>query len=57
MALKVGSWLGHYEVTTLMAQGGLGEVDRVRDNPLKRDVAPKLLLAPLTQRDATPRTR
>ncbi len=39
MALNVGSRLGHYDVTALIGQGGMGEVYRARDTKLGRDVA------------------
>ncbi len=38
MALKVGSRLGHYDVTAKIGEGGLGEVYRARDTKLDRDV-------------------
>ena len=31
MALNVGSRLGHYDVTALNGEGGMGEVDRAPD--------------------------
>ncbi len=43
MALEVGSRLGHYDVTALIGQGGMGEVYRARDTKLGRDVALKVL--------------
>ena len=43
MALTVGSRLGHYDVTALIGQGGMGEVYRARDTKLGRDVALKVL--------------
>ena len=39
MALQVGSRLGHYDVTALIGEGGMGEVYRARDTKLDRDVA------------------
>ncbi len=39
MALNVGDRLGHYDVTALIGQGGMGEVYRARDTKLGRDVA------------------
>ena len=38
MALEIGSRLGRYEVTALIGEGGMGEVDRARDTKLDRDV-------------------
>ncbi len=43
MALNVGARLGHYDVTALIGQGGMGEVYRARDTKLCRDVALKVL--------------
>ena len=43
MPLTVGSRLGHYDVTALIGQGGMGEVYRARDTKLSRDVALKVL--------------
>ena len=31
MALDVGSRLGHYEVTALIDEGGMGQVDEARE--------------------------
>ena len=44
MALNVGSRLGHYQVTALIGEGGMGEVYRARDTKLHREVA--LVLRP-----------
>ncbi len=38
MPLNVGDRLGHYDVTALIGQGGMGEVYRARDTKLDRDV-------------------
>ena len=39
MALEIGSRLGHYDVTALIGEGGMGQVYRVRDTNPDRDVA------------------
>ena len=43
MALQVGSRLGHYDVTALIGEGGMGRVFRATDTQLGRDVALKIL--------------
>ena len=43
MALEIGSRLGHYKVTALIGEGGMGQVYRARDTKLDRDVALKVL--------------
>ena len=43
MALQIGSRLGHYDVTALIGEGGMGQVYRARDTKLDRDVALKVL--------------
>ncbi len=42
MPLNVGARLGHYDVTALIGQGGMGEVYRAKDTKLDRNVALKL---------------
>ena len=44
MALTVGSHLGHYDVTALIGEGGMGEVYEAADTKLNRRVALKILL-------------
>ncbi len=43
MALEVGSTLGHYDVTALIGEGGMGQGYRATDTQLGRDVALKIL--------------
>ena len=43
MALEVGSRLGHYEVTALIGEGGMGQVYQATDTKLNRQVALKIL--------------
>ena len=43
MALAVGSRLGHYDVTALVGEGGMGQVYRATDTQLHRDVALNIL--------------
>ncbi len=50
MALTIGSRLGHYEVTALIGEGGMGQVYEARDTKLKRKV---VLPQALTERGWT----
>ena len=43
MALNVGSRLGHYDVTALIGEGGMGQVYQATDTKLQRQVALKIL--------------
>ncbi len=43
MALAVGSRLGHYDVTALIGEGGMGQVYQATDTTLNRQVALKIL--------------
>ena len=43
MSLNVGSRLGHYDVTALIGEGGMGQVYQATDTQLKRQVALKIL--------------
>ena len=43
MPLNVGSRLGHYEVTALIGEGGMGQVYQATDTKLNRQVALKVL--------------
>ena len=43
MALEIGSRLGHYDVTALIGEGGMGQVYRATDTKLNRQVALKIL--------------
>ena len=45
MALDVGSRLGHYDVTALIGEGGMGQVYQATDTKLNRQVA--LIEAPI----------
>ena len=48
MNLALGTRIGPYEVVSALGAGGMGEVYRVRDTKLRRDVAIKILPEPLT---------
>ena len=43
MSLNVGSRLGHYDVTALIGEGGMGQVYQATDTKLNRQVALKIL--------------
>src|SRR5262245_36546540 len=43
LALTLGTRVGPYEVTSLIGEGGMGQVYRARDTKLDRDVALKVL--------------
>ncbi len=42
MPLTVGSRLGHYDVTALIGEGGMGQVYQATDTKLNRQVALKM---------------
>ncbi len=50
MPLNVGTRLGHYDVTALIGQGGMGEVYRAADTRLEQTVAIKVLPAHFADR-------
>jgi len=39
----IGKTLGHYQITSQLGKGGMGEVYQARDRKLDRDVAVKVL--------------
>ena len=43
MALNIGDRIGHYEVSALIGEGGMGQVYRATNTQLNRDVALKIL--------------
>ena len=49
MALTVGSRLGHYNVTALIGEGGMGQVYQSTDTTLNRQVALKVLPQAFTE--------
>ena len=55
MSWNVGSRLGHYQVTALIGEGGMGQVYQATDTQLHRQVALKILPRSLRHRPGSPR--
>ncbi|HYM60651.1 MAG TPA: protein kinase [Thermoanaerobaculia bacterium] len=49
MILQRGTSISHYQIDSLLGEGGMGEVYRARDSQLERDVAMKILPAELVR--------
>ena len=52
MALNIGSRLGHYDVTALIGEGGMGDVYRARDTKLSRPEQVGITLGPYGETDS-----
>ena len=48
MALTIGTRLGHYHVTALLGEGGMGQVWEATDIQLNRQVELKILPPPFS---------
>ena len=57
MALEIGSRLGHYDVTALIGDGGMGQVYQATATKLKRQVALKILPEAFSADTGTPSRR